>query len=254
MSLALHPGYAHRVTNIFLIISWVLVGALFGGIGVTGIASAVISAGPRGDIGTAVVLLLTGVTLGAAGGGILGRMLQQTFAGNPRKLNLIAGAPWIAGIVLVLGVTISTRLRDRAADDDLKPDGRSAWLIYEVRLPPGTPAPAKNAVVQEFRSEKETRKQSFPGHDVNVDRVGDRVVIQGSFETHKIAQRRVVRLRIGDGATHEFVLKLLPPRTPSGYAKAYSEWHGAEQIEEADKPPRPPLPNEDLEIRYKMDM
>jgi hypothetical protein len=90
----------------FIIISWVLVGALFGGIGLTGIASAVITL-PRGDIGTAVALLLTGVTLGAAGGGILGRMLQQKFAGNPHKLNLLAGAAWAAGLILVLGITPS---------------------------------------------------------------------------------------------------------------------------------------------------
>lgn len=241
------------MTNIFLIISWVLFGALFGGIGLTGIASAA-SIGPRGDIGTAVILLLIGVTLGAVGGGLLGRLLQQKFAADPRKRNLFTGMPWIAGVVLVLGMTMVQQFRERPADDDLKPDGRSAWLIYEVRLPPEAPAPAKNAVVQEFRADKETRKQSFPGHDVNVSRVGDRVVIQGSFETHKTAQRRVVRLRIGDGATYEFVLKLLPLRPPPGYAKAYSEWHGAEQIEEADKPPRSPLPGEDLEIRYKIDM
>ncbi len=253
MSPARNPGYARGVTNIVLIISWILVGALFGGIGLTGIASAV-GTGPRGDIGTAVGLLLTGVTLGAIAGGLLGRVLQQAFAGHPRKLNLSAGAAWIAGLVLVLGVAISTQLRERPAEDDLKPDGRSAWLIYQVRLPPGAPAPAQNAVVQEFRTEKETRKQSFPGHDVHVERVGDRVVIQGNFESHKTAQRRVIRLRIGDGATHAFVLKLLPPRPPLGYAKAYSEWHGADQVEEADKPPRPPLPSEALEIRYKMDV
>jgi hypothetical protein len=42
---------------------------------------------------------------------------------------------------------------------------------------------AAKAVVAEFRTEKETRKQSFPGHGVDVERIGDRVVIKGSFET-----------------------------------------------------------------------
>ena len=138
--------------------------------------------------------------------------------------------------------------------DNLRPSGGSAWLIYEVNLPPGMPAPARNAVVTEFRTEKETRQQHFPGHNVDVERAGNRVVIKGSFETYRTAQRRVVRLRIGDDATHVFVLKALPPRPPTGYAKGYSEWHGAEQVEEAGKPPRPPLPNEDLKIRYKMDI
>ena len=231
------------MTKIFLIVSWALIGAVAGAMGLIGIASAV-SPGPRGDIGTAFILLLTGVTLGAAGGAILGRMLQQKFAGNQRRLDQITGAPWIAGVILVPVMVIVGHLGEA---DNLKPDGSSASLTYQVRLPPGTPAPASTAVVVEFRTEKQTRKQHFPGHDVNVNRVGDRVVIQVSVLTYKTAERRVVRLRIGDGATHEFVLKLLPPRPPSGYAKAYSEWHGAEQIEETDKPP---LPSENLEIRY----
>lgn len=154
-------------------------------------------------------------------------------------------------LILVLGgwlfETVSTW-------DNLKSSGGSAWLIYEVDLPPGTPVPEANAVVAEFRTEKETRKQSYAGHGVDVERAGNRVVIKGSFETYRTAERRVVRLRIGDDATHVFVLKQLPPRPPSGYAKGYSEWHGAEQIEEAGKPPRPPLPNEDWKIRYKMDI
>ena len=101
---------------------------------------------------------------------------------------------------------------------------------------------------------KRKRGNVLAGHGVDVERAGNRAVIKGSFETYRTAQRRVVRLRIGDDATHVFVLKQLPPRPPSGYAKGYSEWHGAEQVEEAGKPPRPPLPNEDLKIRYKMDI
>jgi hypothetical protein len=237
-----------------LIIAWVLAGAVVGGIGVTGIASTVI-AGSGGDIGTAVAFLLIGVTLGAAGGGTIGWLIRQKFAGNPSKLNLFAGAPVIVAFALVVGMSVFEQLRERMRNrDSLLPDGHSVWLTYQVRLPPGTPAPDEKALMQEFRTEKETRKQSFPGHDVHVERVGDRVVIQGSFESRKTAERRVVRLRIGDGPTHEFVLKLLPPRPPAGYAKSYSEWHGAEQVEEADKPPRPPLPSERLEIRYKMDI
>jgi ABC-type Fe3+-siderophore transport system permease subunit len=87
----------------FLIISWVLGGAVVGGIGVTGIASA-ISTGPRGDIGTAVFLLLTGVALGAVGGGLIGRMLRRKYAGDPDKLSLFTIVPWIAGFALVVGI------------------------------------------------------------------------------------------------------------------------------------------------------
>jgi MFS family permease len=101
---------AHGVTNMFLIISWILGGAVIGGISVPGMASA-ISTFPRGDIGTAVTWLLIGVALGAAGGGIIGRIIRQKFAGNPRKLNLLTGVPWLAALVLVGGHQhIRTRL------------------------------------------------------------------------------------------------------------------------------------------------
>jgi hypothetical protein len=238
----------------FLIISWVVGGAVIGAFGITGLASAYMP-DPRGDIGTVLAWLLTGVTLGAAVGGIVGHMIRQNFAGSPGKLSLLTAAPLIAAAALVLGLKLSAEMSEIERNrDSLRSDGHSVWLTYQVRLPPGTPAPDEKAAVHEFRTEKETRKQSFPGHDLHVERVGGRVVIQGSFETQKTAERRVIRLRIGDGPTHEFVLKLLPPRPPPGSGKAYSEWHGAEQVEEADKPPRPPLPNEALEIRYMIDI
>jgi membrane protein DedA with SNARE-associated domain len=90
----------------FLIISGVLGGRLIGSVGLAGIASALHSTGPRDDIGTAVFLLLMGLTLGALAGGILGRTLQKKFADNPDKLTLVTGVPWIAGTILVMGIGI----------------------------------------------------------------------------------------------------------------------------------------------------
>ena len=90
----------------FLVISWVLGGMLVGSIGLTGIASALHSSGPRDDIGTGLFLLVMGLTLGAVGGGILGRTLQKKFADNPDKLTLVTGVPWIAGTILVMGIGI----------------------------------------------------------------------------------------------------------------------------------------------------
>ena len=232
-----------------IIVIWVLLGAVGGAMlgGTLGDASA----NHAGDIGAIFGGLVIGASIGAVLAGLAGRALNRKFPdGSPRRRWLVLGT-WMTPVILVVGGFLFEAIRTA---DELKPGGGSAWLMYEVRLPAGTPAPAATALVTEFRTEKETRKQSFPGHDVAVERVGDRVVIKGSFESYKTAQRRVLRLRIGDGATHEFVLKLMPPRPPSGYAKAFSEWHGAERVEEADKPPRPPLPAEALEIRYKMDI
>ncbi|MEA2783738.1 MAG: hypothetical protein QOK29_5334 [Rhodospirillaceae bacterium] len=232
-----------------IVVTWVVVGAVVGGM--LGGALGDASANHRGDIGAIFGGLVMGAAIGAICAGVAGRALNRKIPeGSPRRQWLVAGT-WMAPVILVLGgwlfETVSTW-------DNLRPSGGSAWLIYEVNLPPGMAAPAAKEVVTEFRTEKETRQQHFPGHNVDVERVGDRAVIKGSFETYRTAQRREVRLRIGGDATHVFVLKQLPPRPLSGYAKGYSEWHGAEQVEEAGKPPRPPLPNEDWMIRYKMDV
>jgi hypothetical protein len=87
----------------FLIISWVLTGAVIGSVGVAGIASAIASGGPRGDtdIGTALVLLLMTTVLGAVSGGLLARMVRQKFADNPRKLDQLALAPLLAAALLL---------------------------------------------------------------------------------------------------------------------------------------------------------
>jgi hypothetical protein len=232
-----------------IVVAWVVVGAVLGGM--LGGALGDASANHRGDIGAIFGGLVMGAAIGAICAGLAGRALNRKFPeGSPRRQWLVAGT-WMTPVMLVLGGWLFDTVQNW---DNLRPNGGSAWLIYEVDLPEGMAAPAANAVVAEFRTEKETRQQHFPGHGVDVERVGDRVVIKGSFETYRTAQRRVVRLRIGDDATHVFVLKQLPPRPPSGYAKGYSEWHGAEQVEEAGKPPRPPLPNEDWKIRYKMDV
>jgi hypothetical protein len=86
-----------------LIISWIFAGAVFGSVGVAGIASTIASGGPRGDtdIGTALVLLLMTTVLGAVGGGLLGRTVRRKFAGNPRKLDQLALAPLLPAALLL---------------------------------------------------------------------------------------------------------------------------------------------------------
>ena len=87
----------------FLIISWVLTDAVFGSVGVAGIASAIASGGPRSDtdIGTALFLLLMTTVLGAVGGGILGRTVRRKFADNQRRLDQLAIAPLLPAALLL---------------------------------------------------------------------------------------------------------------------------------------------------------
>jgi MFS family permease len=233
----------------FVVVLWTLIGLAAGGM--LGGAVADLVASHPGDIGGLFGGLVIGGCLGAAVGGWAGFALNRKFGTDPDNRRRLVLGTLSAPVVVVSGGVLFEMIR---ASDYLLPSHGAAWVRYEVRLPPETPAPDEKAVVAEFRTEKEMRKQSFPGHDLHVERVGDRVVIKGSFESYRTAQRRTLLLRVGDGPTYRFNLQL-PVRPPSGYAKDWSgNWHGAEQIEEAGKPPRPPQPSENLEIRYKMDL
>ena len=91
-----------------LIISWVLVGGLFGSIGVAWIASALASDGPRGDPNLEAIFLSLFLTTvaGAVGGGILTRMVRLMFADNQRRLDQLAILPLLAAGLLLGYVVI----------------------------------------------------------------------------------------------------------------------------------------------------
>jgi len=72
----------------FLIISWMVTGAVFGSIGVAQVASA-LSDGPRPDPNLDAIFLSLFLTtlVGAVGGGILASMARRKFADNKRSIN-----------------------------------------------------------------------------------------------------------------------------------------------------------------------
>jgi hypothetical protein len=86
----------------FLMISWIITGAVFGSVGVAFIASA-LSGGPRPDPNLdAMFLLLFLTTLtGAVGGGILSGMAGRKFADNKRRRDQLALLPLLATAGLV---------------------------------------------------------------------------------------------------------------------------------------------------------
>ena len=87
----------------FLIISWMLAGAVFGSVGVAGLASALASGGPRGDPNLDAIffwLFLTTLA-GAVGGGLLARMARRRFADDKRRLDQLALLPFLAAAVLL---------------------------------------------------------------------------------------------------------------------------------------------------------
>lgn len=232
-----------------MIFVWVLLGAVVGG--TLGSALGDASASHPGDIGALFGGLVIGAPIGALCAGLAGTALGRRYpAGSLGRKPLVAATCFVPAVVVLGGWLFQTA----RTWDDLLPSGGAAWLHYEVSLPPGTPAPMADAVVAELYTDKEERKPLFPGHGVEVERIAGRAVIRGSFEMRKTSRRRTLRLRIEGGATYVCELKLLPARPPAGYSKGYSDWHGAEQVEEVGQPRRPPPQGDSLEIRYKMDV
>jgi hypothetical protein len=87
----------------FLIISWVITGAILGSVGVAGVASFIARGSPRGDpdLDTIFFFLFLTTAVGTVGGGIVARAVRRKFAGNPRKLDQLALLPLLAAAVLV---------------------------------------------------------------------------------------------------------------------------------------------------------
>ncbi|HXO71885.1 MAG TPA: hypothetical protein VN838_23235 [Bradyrhizobium sp.] len=86
----------------FLIISWVVTGAVFGSVGVAWVASA-LCGGPRPDPNLDAMFLLLFLTTvsGAVGGGILASMARRKFADDKRRLDQLALLPFLAAAGLV---------------------------------------------------------------------------------------------------------------------------------------------------------
>jgi hypothetical protein len=86
----------------FLIVSWVVAGAVFGSVGVACVASA-LSDGPRPDPNLDAMFLVLFLTtaVGAAGGGMLASMARRKFADNKRRLDQLALLPLLAAAGLV---------------------------------------------------------------------------------------------------------------------------------------------------------
>lgn len=232
-----------------VIISWVLLGLIIGGM--LGGALGDSLANHPGDIGAIFAGLMAGAMLGALCAGFVAIEINRRHPPGSRARKWIVASTWAMPVVVALAGWMFETWRTW---DDLMPSGGAGSLSYELRLPAGMPIPEATAVEAEFRTEKEIRKPAFAGNGIEVARVGNIVVVTGSFETRKTAVRRSIRIRPGGTTTYLFNLKELPPRPPQGYSQGFSRWQGAEQVEESGAAPRAPRTGEGVEIRYKMDV
>ncbi len=118
------------------------------------------------------------------------------------------------------------------------------WL--EFRLPPGVPAPDRAEA--ELRTDKQQNhmRVSFNDSVPIGGREGNHVVLRGYVDTWSRTPNRTIALRVGDGPTHLFKLKL-PASPPNSEPDA---WYPTDLVEQAGNAPQPPAPGDNIDIRY----
>lgn len=87
----------------FLIVSWVIVGAIFGSVGAAMLGSA--TKGPAGgdpNLDAIFFWLFITTVSGAIAGGFLARAARRKYADNKRRLDQLAWLPLIASAILIL--------------------------------------------------------------------------------------------------------------------------------------------------------
>jgi hypothetical protein len=197
---------------VFTIIVWTLFGLVAGGM--LGGALADLGAGHRGDIGALFVGLLMGALFGAGGGGALGLTLTRKFAGQKRKLELLAAGSVIGIVLVVLGVIIFETSRESRAQQARLPE--SLVVRYEIRLPPGMSVNPEHMTL-ELRTSVGVEPPYPYQQRPPVAQEDGRTVIRSSFMFHKAAADRTVALRPAfQQPAYLFTLRLPERPQPGG--------------------------------------
>jgi hypothetical protein len=125
---------------------------------------------------------------------------------------------------------------------------RSSNLVFEIRLPSGTPLPKWDAITGHLRSRGEDGWSigSYGSDGVGTD--GDGPVLQGVVAIWRQTKDRVVTFRIGDGPVHLFRINV--PAKPVEIA-TMTPWSRTDLIEEGETT-RKPNEGEAIEMRYRV--
>jgi hypothetical protein len=176
--------------------------------------------------------------VGAVGGATLGLWVALKYAAQRRS---IARYSMLAIVLTIAGGFVF----ELATNDMLN---RSSSLVFEIRLPPGTPLPKWNAIAGHLRSKGEDGSliQSYGRDGIGTD--GDSPVLQGVVAIWRQTKDRTVTFRIGDGPVHLF--RINHPAKPAE-TDAMTPWSRTDLIEEG-KTTRTPNEGEALEMRYRV--
>lgn len=223
-----------------IVIVWTIIGLVVGAV--------LLSAGIDAREGKAgMFAVFFGAPVGAVAGFALGLTFANRYRDDRRMLGRLLGGTILSAAAIVLGIYLFEASRTW---DLIAPDSRydPYELSYQVRLPAGAASPGGEKVGIALFSAKENPDCIVYDHPYGLTREGDRFLISGQCEIIYATPERTIGVRIGDGPTRYFKVKV--KARPKG--AVYSDWYPADQVK--DNAPgaqfRAPRPDEVLEIRY----
>jgi hypothetical protein len=132
-------------------------------------------------------------------------------------------------------------------DETVERNGPTPLAEFEIRLPAGVPAPARQGLRITLDTGRNQTDVSLHTDWMRQD--GARAVLVGSVPLYVNTTERIIVLRSSGRPDYLFKLKLAGD--PTGSA-ALGPWQKVDFAAEAQKQPRPPQAGEDYEIRYRV--
>jgi hypothetical protein len=183
-------------------------------------------------------------------GGLIGLVagiwLAVRYGGGQRSFGVLAKRSAIAlGVIVLLAAGVLGYLS--TFDEVVDRNGPTPLAEFEIRLPAGVPAPAREG----FRIVLDTDKSQTDAslHTDWLRQDGDRAVLIGSLPLYVNTTQRIIVL-ISAGRP-DYLFKLNLAGDPQG-SPDMGRWQKVDYVAEARKEPRQPQAGEDYEIRYRV--
>jgi hypothetical protein len=182
-------------------------------------------------------------------GGLIGLVLGIVLMLRRRSPGVGLGAIAVRGLLAVAaivalvagGIGVAHLMRDT-----VNPNGAAPRLMFDLRLPPGTPGDAKTLTV-----ELHTDRNAAPGivFDRPEQRDGARIVVSGSVELYfRTSQRLLVVKRRGEP---DRLFRLALSSSPK-HTREPSAWQKVDFVAGPGEQPRKPAAGDEYELRYRV--
>jgi MFS family permease len=175
---------------------------------------------------------------------LVGVWLVLRYWGGHRAFPALAGRGLlvIGAIAALVAAGIFIRLQTLPTFQGPEPR-----LEFEIRLPPGRPAPDKRMVNVELHTDKNSSDGLLFDDWLRLE--GDRQVLRGVMPLYFRTSQRILVLKLAGEPDRLFVLRLWA--SPS-YTKTLGAWQKLDYVATASEQPRKPDPGDDFELRFRV--